>query len=177
MATPLLGDRNFARSVILVCSHHEQGAFGLTLNRPMGEPVAAHLPDWGARVAAPAVFFAGGPVQRNIVMALARPGAIDDAEWWTAVTPEVGLVDLRQAPADLAGRLGASRLFAGYAGWGGGQLEAEIAEDAWFVLDARPGDAFCDEPETLWGDVLRRQRGRRADLAVYANFPLDPARN
>lgn len=177
VATPLLEDANFARTVVLICSHHEEGAFGLVLNRPLDEPVAQHLPDWSRRAADPAVFFAGGPVQRHIVMGLGRDRAMVDAGWWTRVTPEIGLIDLRYAPnEELRSNhevIEAARLFVGYAGWGGGQLEAEIAEEAWFVVDSRPGDVFSAHPETMWADVLRRQRGRHAGLALFANYPRD----
>lgn len=186
VATPLLQEPIFARTVVLVCAHDEQGALGLVLNRPLGDAVALHLPEWIARAAEPSVFFAGGPVQLNVVMLLGRDraprgvGAID-AEWWTRVTPEAGLIDLRQVPGDPADVLGgvieSARLFVGYAGWGGGQLEAEIAEEAWFVLHSRAGDAFTAHPGRLWSDVLRRQRGRNANLALYANFPADARLN
>jgi putative transcriptional regulator len=177
VATPLLEDANFARTVVFVCTHNEEGALGLVLNRPLGEPIAQHLPDWGGRAAEPAVFFAGGPVQRHIVMGLGRDRAIVDAGWWTRVTPEIGLIDLRYAPNEQLrardGMIEAARLFVGYAGWGAGQLEAEVHEEAWFVVDARPGDIFTLHPETMWGDVLRRQRGRKAHLALFANYPRD----
>ena len=181
VATPLLEDANFARTVVFICSHNEDGAYGLVLNRPLGEPVALHLPDWSRRTVEPAVFFAGGPVQRHIVMGLGRDRSIVDAGWWTRVTPEVGLIDLRYAPDEMlrerADVIDAARLFVGYAGWGGGQLEAEIAEDAWFVVDSRPGDVFEEHPELLWSQVLRRQRGRKKDLAIFANTPADPRWN
>jgi putative transcriptional regulator len=68
----------------------------------------------------------------------------------------------------------AVRMFAGYAGWGEGQLDAEIAAGAWWVVRSRPDDALADEPEELWRAVLRRQTG---PLASAANFPTDPSVN
>ena len=68
----------------------------------------------------------------------------------------------------------AVRVFAGYSGWGGGQLEAEITAGAWFVVDAEPTDALTDDPEELWREVLRRQGGR---LAMFATCPADPSQN
>lgn len=104
-----------------------------------------------------------------------------EAAWWTRVTPEVGVIDLRQVRDDVESSadrvVESARLFVGYAGWGGGQLEAEIAEESWFVLASHTGDAFTAHPETLWGDVLRRQRGRTAHLALYANYPARPRLN
>ena len=65
-------------------------------------------------------------------------------------------------------------MFAGYAGWGPGQLQAEIDEGAWYVLSGEPTDAFLAEPEQLWPAVLRRQGG---DFAIVATYPDDPMLN
>jgi putative transcriptional regulator len=70
--------------------------------------------------------------------------------------------------------LGALRIFAGYAGWSPGQLQDEIDEGAWYVVEAETGDAFTNNPEDLWRTVLRRQTG---DLALMATFPDDPTLN
>jgi putative transcriptional regulator len=66
------------------------------------------------------------------------------------------------------------RCYAGYAGWGPGQLDGEIALGSWFVVDRRPDDLWSDQPDALWAQVLRRQP---AGLAQYANSPLDPSSN
>jgi putative transcriptional regulator len=65
-------------------------------------------------------------------------------------------------------------VFAGYAGWAPGQLEAEVDQGAWFVVALDPSDPFVDAPEQLWRDVLRRQRGR---IALFSNYPEDPSVN
>ncbi len=90
------------------------------------------------------------------------------------IVGSVGTVDLHHAPEDVPVRLAAARVFAGYAGWGAGQLEAEIDAGAWFVVDADERDIFDGDPEQLWSRVLRRQPGW---LKVLAQFPLDPAVN
>ena len=173
VATPLLDDPNFARTVVLICSHDQGGAFGVVLNRPLEERVEAHLPRWASRAATPDVLFGGGPVETNRVLALARTSQ-DDTPGWTRVSREVGLLDLGVPPEELPPGIEAVRLFAGYAGWGGGQLEREIGQDGWFVIDAAPGDPFSREPRDLWRTVLRRQRGA---LAIYSTFPPDTALN
>jgi putative transcriptional regulator len=66
------------------------------------------------------------------------------------------------------------RVFAGYAGWGPGQLENEIAEGAWYVVPAETGDLLDPDAEGLWSRVLRRQPG---ELAFVATCPLDPTQN
>ena len=89
----------------------------------------------------------------------------------TPVMSRIGLVDLGAPPELLAGGITSMRVFAGYAGWGVGQLRDEIAEGAWYVLPGDPADAFVAEPDGLWQTVLRRQGG---DLALVATFPDDP---
>ena len=174
VATPLLEDPNFWRAVVLVCAHSQDGAFGVILNRPLDERVGAQLPHWEAHAAAPRVLFSGGPVDSKRVIALARDRTGGGAPGWAPVTPEVGLLDLDLEPADLPPAIEAVRLFAGYAGWGGGQLEQEIGRDSWFVVDPVGGDAFSREPRDLWRVVLRRQP---SPLAIYSTFPADTARN
>jgi putative transcriptional regulator len=112
-------------------------------------------------------------VERTQVFALGLGRVAVDEPWWTRVTAEVGVLHLHRDPADLDG-VEDVRLFAGYAGWSAEQLEAEVAEEAWFVVDALPRDVFTMHPERLWQDVLRRQRG---SLAMFALFPPDPSLN
>ena len=86
----------------------------------------------------------------------------------------VGLIDLDVPPELLASEVAGLRVFAGYSGWGVGQLRSEIKDGAWYVLPAESGDAFMEDPKRLWQDVLRRQGG---DLAFVATFPDDPSLN
>lgn len=173
VATPLLDDPNFARTVVLLLEHGDEGAFGIVLNRPTGVTVAEAVPDWEAVAAAPAAVFGGGPVSPESVIALAR-GTAGGSEGWIPVLGDLGTVDIGRDPADVGAEVHALRIFAGYAGWAAGQLEAEIDEGAWFVVDARPDDAFTTKPSELWRRVLRRQRGR---LAMFAWYPSDPETN
>jgi len=104
---------------------------------------------------------------------LADLDELDDPEDEPVVdrlTGVYGLVDLDADPSTVVGRFSGLRIFAGHSGWGGGQLEEEIAEGAWFVVPSQPSDVFTDEPETLWSRVLRRQGG---DLAMLAHYPPD----
>jgi putative transcriptional regulator len=169
VATPPLVDPNFDRSVVLLLEHGEDGALGIILNRPTDASLASILPEWHTHASAPGVVFSGGPVAPEAVIALAR-GGTDDTSGWVSVLDEVGSVDVGGDPADLGFTLEAMRVFVGYAGWAPGQLEAELEADAWFVVSTRPSDAFSRDPEQLWRDVLRRQRGR---VAMFANYPDD----
>lgn len=183
VAAPALGDPNFARSVVLLLEHNDEGSLGVILNRPTELAVAEVLDAWSPLASAPDVVFQGGPVGLDGALALAalgdraRVGSPADAQQpagWRQVYGELGLVDLDGEPAALAARLGSLRIFAGYAGWGPHQLEIELAQDAWYVVDSEPTDAFTNRPERLWGDVLRRQPG---DIAFVATRPLDPTLN
>ncbi len=165
VASPLLEDPNFRRAVVLVCMHGStEGTMGVIINRPLEIPVVDRLAAWSELVASPAVFFEGGPVEPNLVLALARG---DREQLSTEVEPGFGLADLDPDSEADPGVFEQLRLFGGYAGWGADQLETELGEGAWYVVDAAPGDAFADEPHTLWREVLRRQTGELQMLAFY----------
>jgi len=173
LASPRLIDPNFFRTVVLVCGHDDEGAFGLVLNSPSDIAVGDHLPGWVERLRRPDVVFSGGPVQPDTAMGigLKTTGA---PIGWSPVAGDVGLVDLTLPPGDVVGHIAALRVFSGYAGWGSGQLDAEIAGRDWVVAVSSPEDCFGDAPGGLWRAVLRRQEG---GAALYAHFPLDPRDN
>ena len=98
----------------------------------------------------------------------------DDADGWYPLLDRFGTVDLGRTPDDLGLGIERVRVFAGYSAWGSGQLEGELDEQAWFVVDAIPEDLLTAEPESLWRRVLRRQGG---EMAMAANQPLDPRTN
>jgi putative transcriptional regulator len=159
VATPQLLDTNFLRTVILVLEHNDVGSLGVVLNRPTELAVTEALPGWEVAVMAPAVLFAGGPVERGGILGI---GTNDSGE----VVP----ADLELGPDDV----GPIRLFEGYAGWSPGQLAVEIAEESWWVLDVDDGDVFGDDPRELWYQVLGRQSDSRSMLR---HFPDDPSLN
>ena len=173
VASPNLTDPNFDRSVVYIGIHDKNGAFGLVLNRPLELEVAEHIQGWESVVSPPACLFKGGPVDTNSVMGLALP--LDSTiEGLTPMVGGAGLIDLSLSATDVTPRLADLRLFLGYSGWTAGQLEQELAEEAWFVVEAEHGDLFTPEPARLWHRVLRRQQGK---LAMFAYFPADPSVN
>lgn len=178
VATPALTDENFARTVVLLLqADPEDGALGLVLNRPSGTGVHEVLPEWAELSGEPAAVFVGGPVspQAAICLGQARPDAPSLGSFALLEgLAALGTVDLDASPQELEVAVARTRLFAGYAGWGVGQLEAEIAEGSWFLLDALPVDAFAVEPELLWRQVLLRQG---PPVAFAASYPADPTLN
>ncbi|GAA3428668.1 YqgE/AlgH family protein [Streptosporangium sandarakinum] len=181
VAAPQLDDPNFRRSVVLILEHDaEGGTLGVVLNRPSDISVTQVLPTWDTMVTGPSVLFQGGPVQTDSALALAAVPSGQEPLGWRrlhAGTPAVsrlGTVDLDAPPEILAGEIAQMRIFAGYSGWTAGQLEAEIGEGAWYVVDAEPGDTFYPDPGSLWRAVLRRQPG---ELAYVATCPDDPSMN
>jgi putative transcriptional regulator len=175
LATPTLRDPTFRRTVVLVLNHDDDGALGVVVNRPLQVEVAAVLPDWQPYLTAPAVLFQGGPVSLDSALGLvAVPGDDDEPLGVRRIIGSLGLVDLDTPPEVVVAELSGLRIFAGYAGWSEGQLESEISEGAWYVVDGEARDAFSDAPEDLWRTVLRRQGG---DLAMVATYPEDPSLN
>ena len=175
VATPALRDPNFERTVVLLVAHEDGGALGVVLNRATEVPVTEVLGGWGALAGEPPVIFEGGPVQSEAAICLARtrPG-VEDLAGFNRVSGAIGTVDLSGDPDALRAGIVGIRVFAGYAGWSSGQLESEVSNGSWFVLDALPGDAFVSSPDELWSMVLRRQGGLMSAVALY---PADPALN
>jgi putative transcriptional regulator len=180
VATPMLADPNFRRTVVLVVEHEpSEGTLGVVLNRPTEVSVGQVLEPWDDLASGPSVVFTGGPVAPTSALALARANGDGEPLGWRALDggPEmsrIGLVDLEAPPQVMAAEIASLRVFAGYAGWGSGQLESEIEEGAWYVLPAEPADPFIADPQHLWQEVLRRQGG---ELALVATFPEDPRLN
>lgn len=173
VAAPPLHDPNFFRTVVLVLDHDEHGALGLVLNRP-GELVASDVvPRLAPLLEDAAILFVGGPVQQEGVIGLAeyRDPAIFGAE---PVVGPVGVLDADLDPGDLQEAVARVRAFQGYAGWGPGQLEGELDEEAWIIAPAHASDAFDDEPGTLWRRALERLGGH---YTMVARMPDAPENN
>ncbi|MGH3367950.1 MAG: YqgE/AlgH family protein [Nocardioidaceae bacterium] len=176
VATPALADPNFARSVVLLLDHDEDGALGVVISRPSDLPVGEVLPGWTELVSRPDVVFAGGPVATDSALAVAVLNGSEDAApvGWRPLYPGAGLVDLDAPPELVTGVFAGMRVFAGYAGWAAGQLEAEVEEGSWYVVPAETDDLMCHDAEVLWRRVLRRQPG---ELAFVHTCPDDPTQN
>ena len=164
-----LMDPNFRRTVIVVTEHNEEGAMGLVLNRPANVTVEEAAPALSDLVPAGSPIYVGGPVQPEAAIVLADLATFD-----VESKIVIGTIGMLAGFDGVANGIKRARVFAGYAGWGPGQLESEAEEDAWIIEDALPADIFTDEPERLWSRVLQRKGGEYRLLAL---MPLDPSTN
>ena len=171
IAGPALVDPNFRRTVVLVGEHSEEGALGVVLNRTSESTVADAVPELTALVDGLEPVHVGGPVQPSAIVVLADFAEPDRAG--ALVLDSIGFLPAEVDPDDL-GELRAARVFAGYAGWGPGQLDGELEEGSWIVEPALPDDVFSPDPDALWSDVLRRKGG---PFGVLALMPHDPSLN
>ena len=172
LAAPTLLDPNFARTVVLIGMHDEDGAMGVVLNRPSTVTVAEAVPQLEDVLDPSDRLYLGGPVQPGSVVFLAEFLEPELAGMLVLgrigfPSPDADIDELTQATAR-------RRVFAGFAGWGEGQLDAEIAGGDWIAHPAQPGDVFTDGPEELWSEVLTRKGG---SYALLARMPLDPSVN
>jgi putative transcriptional regulator len=175
VATPRTGGSVFRRSVVLVLQHDEAGAQGVVLNHPLNAFVSSVLPPWQDFVTDPPNVFQGGPVALDSALGLVSVlGDRREPMGVRLLFGGIGLVDLDIPPLVVMPEVAGLRIFAGYAGWSDGQLEQEIQDGGWYVVESEARDAFTAEPARLWSTVLRRQRG---NLAFVASLPEDPTLN
>ena len=173
VAAPNLEDPNFRRTVVLVAEHTDEGAMGLVLNRPSETTVEEASPDLATLAEGSGHVHVGGPVQPNGVVVLAEWDDPDRAA--SIVLADVGFVPAGSDLRRIAGVVRRTRVYAGHAGWGPGQLDAELDEDGWIVVDSpRPDEVFTEDAEALWSEVLDRKGGR---YSLVARMPPDPSVN
>jgi putative transcriptional regulator len=173
LAGPILKDPNFDRTVVLITEHSDEGAMGLVLNRASTSTIGEAVPELGWLAGAEEPVFVGGPVVPDGVIVLAEWD--DPALAVVLVEPDLGFVpgDVDD-PEAVALAVRRARVYAGHAGWGPGQLEAELEEEAWIVEAPLRDELFSADPEGLWAAVLRR-KGR--EFALLSTMPPDPSLN
>jgi putative transcriptional regulator len=171
IAGPSLVDPNFWRTVVLVGEHSEEGALGVVLNRASDAAVDETVPELMILADGLGHVHVGGPVQPSAIVVLAD--FLEPERAASLVLDSVGFLPAEVDPTTL-GELKRARVFAGYAGWGPGQLDGELEEGSWIVEPALPEDVFTSDPDALWSDVLRRKGG---PFGVLALMPPDPSLN
>ena len=172
LASPALHDPNFSRTVVLISVHSEEGAMGVVLNRPSAVTVGEAVPQLGRAVAEREPVYVGGPVQPSSIVFLAEfldpsPAGLLVVGRIGFPTPDADIDELTEATAR-------RRVFAGFAGWGEGQLDEELDHGDWIAQPALPEDVFTDLPGELWSRVLTRKGG---SYALIARMPPDPSVN
>lgn len=175
VASVLLADGVFNQTVVLTLDCDEDGALGVILNEVAQTPLEAVLPDWVSAVSEPRLLFHGGPVSPNGAICLASVAAPgEEPPGWRRLFDDVGLLHLDTPIEIVTGAYRDLRIFAGYAGWSPGQLQAELDEGMWHVLEAQHADVFGPSPLQLWRRVLRRQP---SELAFFSTWLEDPELN
>jgi putative transcriptional regulator len=172
IAAPSLIDPNFARSVVLIAAHDVDGALGLVLNRPLEAEVAEVTPGLEALTEPGARVHLGGPVAPESAIVLAEFN--DTSLAGLLVFGDVGLPAANCKLADLTAGVRRARVFAGHAGWGPGQLDGELEEEAWFVGQLAPDELWSAPADRLWSTALERKGGH---YALLARMPEDPSLN
>ena len=152
IAAPALVDPNFRRTVVLVGEHSEEGALGVVLNRTSETPVDEAVPELALLVEGMGDVHVGGPVQPSAIVVLADFEEPPDAE--ALVVDSVGFLPAEVDP-DALGPVRRARVYVGYAGWGPGQLDAEIAASAWLTVPPDAGLVFETPPEAMWETAIR----------------------
>jgi putative transcriptional regulator len=173
VAGPTLLDPNFHRTVVLIVEHDDEaGAMGLVLNRRSPIPAEQAIPELGDALEPEDRLWMGGPVQTTSVVVLAdfEGSELPSME----VQGDLGLVLPEADLEEIGSAVRRARAFLGYAGWAPGQLESELARDDWIVADFSTTDAFTDDPDHLWSQVLGRKGGQ---YALLATMPPDPSVN
>jgi putative transcriptional regulator len=171
IAQTSLLDRNFRRAVVLIGHHDEEGAVGVVLNRASEVEVAVAVPPLAGLVEPGDRLFIGGPVSSQSAVVVAdfeHPEVAD-----VVAFDSVGFLP-EEADAAAIGGLRRARVFAGYAGWRAGQLEAELGEGSWITEPALASDVFTEDPDALWADVLRR---KGPEYRLMSTMPFDPDLN
>lgn len=169
VASVAISDGVFDGTVVLVLDADDAGSVGVVLNQISQLDLGIALPTWAELVAEPGLLFDGGPVSQQGAVCVAE--IWNDGEeppGWRPVSGRIGLLNL-DTPVEIAnGAYRNLRIFAGYAGWDAGQLEAELVQGLWHVVPALPSDPFDPDPATLWRRVLRRQGG---ELGMFSTWP------
>lgn len=166
-----LFDANFRQTVVLLGAHDEQGAVGVVINRALDITVEQAAPALTDLTGAGEKLFRGGPVEPDqavLLAAVADPGILD-----VPVFGSVGFLT-GEVPTRVRPEVRRARVYVGHAGWGPGQLEAELEDGSWILEAAREADIFTAEPGALWRHVLER---KGPDYAALARIPFNPTMN
>ena len=176
VATPALRDPNFRQTVVLLCEHGPEGALGVVVNRPTAMSITEALPQIPILEGQRHVLFSGGPVQQNQVLILFRLAEepTETHHVFDSVYLGGDLAAVERVLTTPTETAEAFRAYAGYSGWGPGQLEQEMKTGSWITFPADPTVVFQKDPWSIWPDILR-SLGKSYEM--YAEMPMDPSLN
>lgn len=164
VARPGLADPNFRETVVLVTRSEDAATVGVVLNRPTSMQLAKLAPRWPGAEKFTDPLYAGGPVMRQVVVAL----FVSDATPKAAAFHVLPRVYLSMHPANIEPLLGQSgarvRLYAGFSGWAPRQLEAEMQSGGWYVLRASEELLFRKDTAGMWAELVAQASGSRTAL-------------
>ena len=163
----------FYESVVYLVDVGLDGVLGVIVNQPCAPgTLRRQLPGWVHLATPPQDLFLGGPMSPSGAICLARvQRSSEEPPGWRRVQGLIGLLHLDTPTELVVGAFTDVRIFAGYAEWGPGQLEAELIRGDWIRAIAHPEDVFSSEPRGLWRAVLHRQNGTAAMLATATDTP------
>lgn len=175
IATPQLSDPNFAKTVLLIFEHSEEGAAGVILNRSSETTVtevSGQLLD--EAIEWEKLIHLGGPVTGPL-MALHTEQGLADREALPGIYLTIEAAKIQDI---LRLRVEPSLIVANYAGWGPGQLDRELAEESWYHLPAKADSVLGGDEADLWEAVIREvRRSRVTELLNIREVPDDPQMN
>ena len=176
IASPLLRDPNFSRTVVLMCEHADEGSWGLVVNRRTDLALGDLLEDLPFPAAAEGNVYWGGPVDPAQMQTLhhLRQDLGEQSELCPGVNLGLNVDTFREVVGTSSTPGESLHAYVGHAGWGPGQLQAELATGSWFPCTAEASFVFDADPEGVWERVLR-SLGK--DLARLATIPPDPRVN
>lgn len=174
ISEPFLADPNFARTVILLCEHNEEGSFGFVLNKPAQVKLNELLE--GVKNRQDSIYI-GGPVQQNTLQFIHRNDGIIEG----GIEVKNGLYwggNFEQMHAIIESELISDsdiKFFIGYSGWGAGQLKSELEVNSWIISrDINIEQIFDTDVKSLWKEILQKMGGK---YKAVSNFPVDPRLN
>jgi putative transcriptional regulator len=157
VASRNLSDPNFAETAIFLIDYHRRGAMGLVINRPTAVPLAKVWPNMKGLQQRSDTVYIGGPVAtRRVILLIRSSRTLDDAQ---QIIDNIHVSTSQKILARLVDRASAAeqfRVYAGYAGWGPGQLEREVARGDWHVLPADAATVFDTAPADVWLTLIRK---------------------
>lgn len=174
ISEPFLADEYFTRSVIYLCEHDKKGSFGFVLNKYVDSAVNEILPaelDFELKISV------GGPVDNVNLFYLHSLGTALKGAIPIHKDMSIGgeFEQLRIMLKEDASRLKQIRFFIGYSGWGPGQLDAEIKEKSWAVINNVPSKLILDTSDRdMWKTIMAKMGGK---FSVMSGFPVDPSQN